>query len=52
MAKFSTGTKLGMGFALCLLVVCLVVIYKQLGQFEYACGFSAVEGRCPLERRN
>ena len=36
MAKISTGTKLGMGFALCLLAACLAVVYSELRKFEYA----------------
>lgn len=36
MAKISTGTKLGIGFALCLLAACLAVVYSELRKFEYA----------------
>ena len=36
MAKFDTGTKLGILVALCLLAACLAVIYNELRKFEYA----------------
>ena len=36
MAKISTGTKLGILVALCLLAACLAVIYNELRKFEYA----------------